>query len=118
MFLVEQRSDDGVQAYGFSLTSGACDQYMWHFAQVSDVDIVCDSLAKCNRKFQRRFLKFFVCYDVTHRHNARFGIRDFDADSPFSGDGGDDADALSCQAQGYVTAQIADFGNAHTLCGR
>ena len=91
MLLVEQGSDDGVQADRFSLTCSTSDQQVRHLHQIHHEDFVGDCLAKCHREFVIRFLKFAAVDDTLHRNHLWFGIGDLYANGAFPRNGGDDS---------------------------
>ena len=52
MFLVEQRSDDGVHSDRLSLTGCSCHEHVWNLCQINHEYLVHDGLSECNGKVE------------------------------------------------------------------
>ena len=117
MLLVEQRGDDDVKAYGFSLSGGAGNQQVGHLAEVEHVDFVGDGPADGDGQVVCRLQEFAGGEDALYRDDAGMLVGDFDSDGSLAGNRRDDADSESREAEGDVVFQVPDFGDAHPGCG-
>ena len=66
MLLVQQRCNDGIQSYRFTLTRGTCNQQVRHLGQVNHKDLVGNGLAECHWQFEIRLLELAAVDDAFH----------------------------------------------------
>jgi hypothetical protein len=117
MLLIEQRSDDSVQADGFTLSGGSCDEQMRHFAEVEQEYFIGDGLTESDGEVKPVFLKPARGKDRLHGNNLRIFVGDFDTYRTLAWHRSDDTDTESFEAQGDVIFEVTDFGYTDTGFG-
>ena len=116
MLLVEQRGDDGIQAYRLALAGSTSHEEVGRLGKVEGEHFVHDRLAKRNGQFVLRLLEGARRDAVAHRHSLRVIVGHLNADGRLAGNRGDDADTrLRGNRHGNLVAQVlhtADLGAA------
>ena len=118
MLLVEERCEDDVQSDRLALTRCTRHEQVRHLGEVGHKDLVRDGLAQSHRQLVVGLLELAAVQDAFHRHHLRLCVRHLDADGSFAGDGSDDADAESAEAEGNVVFQVADGADAYAWSRR
>ena len=113
VLLVEQRGDDGIQAYRFTLTRGTGNEQVRHLGEVDHEDFVGDGLAQRDGELERRLLELACVDDALHRHDAGRLIGHLNTDGALARYGGDDADAQRRERKGNVILEVAYLVDAH-----
>ena len=117
VLLVEQRGEDGVQTYRFSLSRGTGHQQVGRLGQVEHEHLVGDGLAHGAGQVHRGLLEFLRVQNALHRHDALLGVGHLYADGALAGDGGYDAYAQRLQVQRDVVFQSTYLRDAHAWGG-
>ena len=86
MFLVEQRSDDGVHADRLSLTGCSSHEQVWNLCQIYHIDLVHDGFSERHGQFHAlfRFLELLRVENALHGDDICLGVGHFDTDGSFS----------------------------------
>ena len=109
VLLVEQRSDDGVEADRLTLSRCTGHEEVGHFGQVDHKALVRDGFAQSNGELVVRLLEFLRVEDALHRHNLRLLVGHFNTDGVLAGNGGDDANAQGRKAERDVVLQVLNL---------
>ena len=118
MLFVEKGGNDGVEAYGFSCACGTSHEEVRHFGEVGDERFVADGFAEGDGKFHFPAVAEGIALEhAFHGDDLWLGIGDFDANSAFAGDGGNDADAEGGETQGDVVFKAFDFRDSYAWGG-
>src|SRR3712207_5577436 len=115
MLLVKQRSDNGIQPHGFTLSRRSRHQHVRHFTEIEHENLVRDCFSENNRQFKLGFLKLLAANHALSRNNLRIFVRHLDTDCSFSRYGSDDADSVRRKTQCDIIFESPDFRNTHSL---
>ena len=115
VFLIEERSDDGVDRHG--LTGSRCTGYQQvrRLREVEHKDLVRDRSSIGNRQFHLRlFLEAFGGDNRVHRHHLRLLVRHLYTDGSLTRHRRDDTDSRRAQRQHDIILQRLNLRYADT----
>ena len=118
VLFVEQRSDDGVQSDGLTLTRGTGHEQVRNLRQIGHIHLVGDGFSECDGQVVGRFLEFFRVQNALHRHDGGFLVRHLDADGSLARHGRDDADAEGREVQRNVFLECLNARDFHARSRR
>ena len=112
MLLVEQRGDDGIQAYRLALARCTSHEEVGGLGEVEGEHLVRDSLTKSNRKVELRLLEGARSDTIAHRDGLQVVVGHLDTDGRLSGYRSDDTDTrLRGYRHGDFIAQVLHAAN-------
>ena len=115
VFLVQQRSDDGIDGYRLTGTRCTGHQQVGRLGQVEHKDLVGDGSSVGDRQTHLLLLlETLGGDDGVHRDDLRLLVGHFDTDSALAGNGGNDTNAHRRERQHDIVLQRLNLRHTHT----
>ena len=115
MFLVEQRSDDGIDGNRFTGSRSTRDEQVRRLREVKHKDLVGDRTSVSDRQTHLcLLLEPLGSNHRVHGHHLRFLIRHFNTDRSLARHRRNDTDTRSREGHHYIVLQSLDLRHANT----
>ncbi len=113
MLLIQQRNQDGVDAYRFPLACRPRHQEMGHGCEIHDEILIVDLFADRDRQAEITMLELIRGQQGPHTDHRLLYIGHFDTDRAFPRYGRNDPDTEGREAQGNIIFEVLDAGDAY-----